>query len=201
MSPRPDVGVERKNQIIEAATTVFARLGFNQARMDDIVEESGLSKGTIYWYFNSKDEIISAILEKMMTREIAHLDEAMMSNLSAKENLQIFAKYIVEDILMLKPLIPILFEFMALQTRNKSIQQTINKFYMTYMEVITPIIQQGIDRHEFRPVNAESVAIAIGSIFEGTILLWSYAPEIVNIEEHTQSSINLLIEGLELNNP
>ena len=196
MSPRPDVSEDRKNQILDAATTVIARLGFNQARMDDIVEESGLSKGTIYWYFNSKDKIISAILEKMMTREIAQMDEALMSNLSAKENLQTFTKYIVKDILDLKPLMPILFEFWALQTRNKSVQQTINKFYMTYIAVITPIIQQGIDRHEFRPVNAESVAIAIGSIFEGTILLWSYAPEIVDIEEHTHSSVDLLIEGL-----
>jgi len=56
MSPRPDVSEERKNQILDAAGKVFARLGFQKTRMDDIVEESGLSKGTLYWYFKSKDE-------------------------------------------------------------------------------------------------------------------------------------------------
>jgi len=196
MSPRPDVSEKRKHQIIEAATTVFARLGFNQARMVDIAEEAGLSKGTIYWYFKGKDEIISAILENMLKREVSQMDNALNNGLPAKENLQQFTECVVEDILRLKPLIPILFEFWALLTRRKSVQQTINKFYQAYMEVITPIIQHGINRGEFRSVSAENVAIAIGSIFEGTILLWSYAPEIVDIEEHTHSSVDLLIEGL-----
>ncbi|HET7081061.1 MAG TPA: helix-turn-helix domain-containing protein, partial [Chloroflexia bacterium] len=57
MSPRPDVSEERKNQILDAAAAVFSRLGFHEARMDDIVRESGLSKGTLYWYFTSKDAI------------------------------------------------------------------------------------------------------------------------------------------------
>ena len=54
MTPRPDIQGERKKQILDAAMTVFAQKGFHQARMDDIVEQSGLSKGTIYWYFKSK---------------------------------------------------------------------------------------------------------------------------------------------------
>jgi len=56
----PDAGEVRRNQILDAATAVFARLGFERARMDDIVEASGLSKGALYWYFNSKEEIITA---------------------------------------------------------------------------------------------------------------------------------------------
>ena len=40
MSPRPDVGNERKVQIINAAEGVFTRKGFDQARMDDIAEET-----------------------------------------------------------------------------------------------------------------------------------------------------------------
>jgi hypothetical protein len=37
MSPRPDVSEERRNQILEAAVKVFARLGFQQTRMDDTI--------------------------------------------------------------------------------------------------------------------------------------------------------------------
>ncbi len=48
----------RREQILEAATSVFARFGVYKARMDDIVEEAGLSKGAVYWYFKSKDEIL-----------------------------------------------------------------------------------------------------------------------------------------------
>ncbi|MDL1899078.1 helix-turn-helix transcriptional regulator [Anaerolineae bacterium CFX7] len=54
MSPRANVSAARKAQILDAAAAVFARKGFYQASMDDIVEEAGLSKGALYWYFKSK---------------------------------------------------------------------------------------------------------------------------------------------------
>jgi AcrR family transcriptional regulator len=69
MSPRPDVSEERRNQILEAAMAVFARQGFEQARMDDIAQQVGLSKGTLYLYFKSKDAIISAILQFFIAQE------------------------------------------------------------------------------------------------------------------------------------
>ena len=54
MTPRPDVSAERTAQIVEAAIAVFSRLGFHKARMDDIAREAGVSKGTLYWYFESR---------------------------------------------------------------------------------------------------------------------------------------------------
>ena len=54
MSPRPDVSKERKQQILDAAEDVFTRKGLDNARMDDIAKRTGLSKGSLYWYFKSK---------------------------------------------------------------------------------------------------------------------------------------------------
>jgi AcrR family transcriptional regulator len=62
ISPRPDVSEERQNQILEAAVAVFARVGFRTARMDDMAEQAGLSKGALYLYYQSKDAIIAALL-------------------------------------------------------------------------------------------------------------------------------------------
>ena len=90
MSPRPDVSEERKNQIIAAATKVFSERGFAEARMDDIVAESGLSKGALYWYFDSKDAIIVAILDRVFDWEAAHLDEILDREASAELKLKRF---------------------------------------------------------------------------------------------------------------
>lgn len=60
---------DRKSQIIGAARRCFARKGFHQTSMQDIVAESGLSPGAIYLYFRSKDEIIRA------TADIRHENE------------------------------------------------------------------------------------------------------------------------------
>ena len=54
---------ERKSQIMEAAMKVFTRKGYSNARMDDIVETSGLSKGAIYHHFESKKEIFISLIK------------------------------------------------------------------------------------------------------------------------------------------
>ncbi len=48
MAPRPSATQQRTDQIVNAATKGFSRLGFNKARMDDIAGESRLSKGAVY---------------------------------------------------------------------------------------------------------------------------------------------------------
>src|SRR5215470_12120599 len=80
MSPRPDVSEERKNQILEAAIAVFARLGFQQTRMDDIAEQAGLSKGALYLYYKSKDAIIAALLKHFFAQEFSRLQEFVASD-------------------------------------------------------------------------------------------------------------------------
>jgi TetR/AcrR family transcriptional regulator, repressor for uid operon len=52
---------ERRAEILEAAETCFARLGFHRATMRDVIAEAGLSAGCVYKHFQSKHEIIAAI--------------------------------------------------------------------------------------------------------------------------------------------
>lgn len=54
----------RRQQILDAARTRFARDGFARTSIADIVAESGLSNGAIYRYFTSKDEIVVAVCEQ-----------------------------------------------------------------------------------------------------------------------------------------
>jgi AcrR family transcriptional regulator len=54
---------ERRAQILEAALACFARKGFHAATMDDLVRASGLSKGSLYWHFASKQEVFLALFE------------------------------------------------------------------------------------------------------------------------------------------
>jgi AcrR family transcriptional regulator len=61
----------RREQILAAALTCFSRDGFHQTTMADIVRESGLSQGTLYLYFESKDDLIAAIADDRHRREAA----------------------------------------------------------------------------------------------------------------------------------
>jgi AcrR family transcriptional regulator len=59
----------RREQIIEAATRVFAEKGFRRATTREVAREAGISEGTIYNYFEDKDDLLMAILHRLNETE------------------------------------------------------------------------------------------------------------------------------------
>jgi TetR/AcrR family transcriptional regulator, transcriptional repressor of aconitase len=67
----------RRQQILDAATECFARQGFHATSMQDIFRASGLSAGAVYRYFPSKNSLIKAIAENMLTAVLAPAIDAV----------------------------------------------------------------------------------------------------------------------------
>jgi len=197
MSPRPNVSDERKSQIINAAEDVFTQKGFDEARMDDIAEETGLSKGTLYLYFKSKDDLIIAILDRMFQSEFRQLKNLNQDEPSAREAIGKMTDLLTRDVLGLLRLIPIVYQFLALAFRNKYVQKILKKYINRYLDILTPIVQRGIDSGEFRAVDAREGAVAMGAIIEGTLLLWVYDKSLVDPDHHIRSGMKLLLEGVQ----
>ena len=200
MSPKPDVSQERKQQIMEAALKVFSREGLHTARMDDIAEEAGLSKGALYWYFNSKDKIIASLLTNFFDREFSKIEEWVMKDDSARNLLQNLIDLIVEDLLSVKPFMSIIYEFWAMSFRNKRVGKFIRDSMHRYLDLIIPVVQRGIDQGEFKPLDAIDVAMAFGSIIEGSILLWSYDMNNVDFRALITNSVAIFLDGIESDN-
>lgn len=57
-----------REQLIDAASRVFARSGYRDASMDEIAAEAGYSKGALYWNFESKEELFFALLDEIDDR-------------------------------------------------------------------------------------------------------------------------------------
>jgi AcrR family transcriptional regulator len=197
MSPRPDVSEERKDQIMNAAEEVFSQKGFSDARMDDIAEETGLSKGTLYLYYKSKDNLILAILDRIFQREFKAFETLDLASTGATEAIWGFVEKTTGDIKLMMRLLPITYEFMGLAFRNKLVQKAFKTYFNRYMDILIPIIQHGIDNGELAPADAKEVAIAMGAIMEGTLLLWVYDQSLVDPEKHIQSGMKLLLEGVQ----
>jgi AcrR family transcriptional regulator len=70
----------RRRQILDAALACFDRRGLHATTTDDIVAEAGLSTGTIYRYFDSKDAIIEAIAAERHARERSLLAAALVGD-------------------------------------------------------------------------------------------------------------------------
>lgn len=196
MSPREDVSEERKEQILDAATEVFAQKGFDQARMDDIVEETGLSKGALYWYFKSKDDIIFGIMDRLFRLEFKELEGLKDTESGAAEALWAFTEVAIKDINRMLHFMPITYEFLALAFRNKLVQKAIKQYINSYVSILDPMIQRGIDSGEFKKVNPREVSAAVGAIIEGTMLLWVYDRSLIEPDKNIRASINLLLDGV-----
>ncbi len=198
MARRPDISEIRRNQILDAATKVFVRLGFQHARMDDIVEESGLSKGTLYWYFKSKEDIINAILRRLFTGELENLESLLEAEGTASERLIQLTNNRVIGMKRMSGIVPIIFEFYAVAVHQQWVKQFIGEYFKHFRGLLEDLINQGIDRGEFYPVNAAETAISFASMYEGLTIHWLMEPEAVQWDILSENSIPMLLNGLKV---
>jgi AcrR family transcriptional regulator len=199
MSPRPDVSEERKSQILEAASAVFARLGFQQTRMDDIASQAGLSKGALYLYYKSKDAVIAALLKHFFAQEFKHLQALVASEPqgSVTEQLMTLTHELTEALQLMARLMPIAFEFYAIAGRDKEVRRFLQEYYVAYRGELAHLIQRGIERGEFRAVDAQSTAITLTALLEGLALLYFVDPQGVQWAEQIEISVQLVLDGLQ----
>ena len=79
----------RRAEILDAAEACFIRRGLHQTTMHDICEESQLSPGAVYRYFDSKDDLIDAVAERRTQQEMQFIDEAKAQTSEAAEALTV----------------------------------------------------------------------------------------------------------------
>jgi AcrR family transcriptional regulator len=199
MSPRPDVSEERKNQILDAAITVFARLGFHQSRMDDIAGQAGLSKGALYLYYKSKDAIVAALLQYFFTQEFKRLQTLVEADQegSVAEQVMALTRQLAQAMQWMSKVMPIAFEFYAIAGRNKEVQQFLRQYYQDYCAVLARLITRGIEQGEFRAVDAQAAATTLVALYEGQALLFFVDQGAHQWSEQIEMSTRLLLEGLE----
>jgi AcrR family transcriptional regulator len=196
--PRPDASEERISQIIEASLAVFAREGFAQARIEDIARQAGLAKGTVYLYFKSKDAIIAAILKVLFRQEMRFLKAHQRSDAPVREQFLELTRQMAGSLDRMQPFLPIVLEFYSLAGRRADVREFLIEAFNEYRAILAALIQQGIDRGEFRVVDAGSVAITHTALFEGLALLWAVSPQGADWKEQAEAAMHLLLEGLQL---
>jgi AcrR family transcriptional regulator len=69
--------LKRRGEIMTAAKTVFARNGFHATTIAHIAKEAGLAYGSVYWYFDSKDELFHALMAAEGEALRAHIAAAV----------------------------------------------------------------------------------------------------------------------------
>ena len=83
---------ERRRQLIDAGWRCTGRVGYHEMTVDDVCAEAGVSKGSFYGYFDSKQALLIALLEAGEARLDAVLDDLSRRDISNVERLRRFAR-------------------------------------------------------------------------------------------------------------
>ena len=88
---------DKHNKIIRAATKVFAKKGFFNARISDIAKEAKVADGTIYLYFNNKFDILISVFEQEIGKLVDQISDLIAKEDDPHKMLEIFIfRHLVE---------------------------------------------------------------------------------------------------------
>jgi AcrR family transcriptional regulator len=107
----------KRTAILQASKMLFSQKGFFNTSISNIVKETGLSVGTIYTYFQSKEEIVRAIIEEGWSALYARLKETLSSSDSAEAKLRLLIGRFIPELSQDMPLITILLSEAIASTR------------------------------------------------------------------------------------
>lgn len=194
MTPTKD---ERRQEILAAALAAFAENGYAKTTMDDIVQRSGLSKGTLYWHFKNKEELFIATIvfafqdmETQLTALVAQEDQP------AQDRLRAFLGQAGTFILGNKQFVGLLVDAFFQAYQNEAAMDTMRTMYQGYIEAVKAIIQQGIARGEFRDVDPYLAAVALMAGGDGIALYMLMDPN-WNTLDAFNTIIDLVLRGLQ----
>lgn len=162
----------RRVRILEGALEVFHKKGLEGATMDEIAQEAGFGKATLYYYFSSKEEVFCAIMVKGWKplweeiEEIIHEEDA-----SAHDNFLDALSKIVKIILQDKNLYRFLFTAPKAITNMPENLQTWRSYQNRLYGSLRGLLEEGMTRREFPQTDAELLFRAIGGLFHGILFL------------------------------
>ena len=156
----------RRTEIVDAARTVFARRGFSQGIMDEIAEEAGVAKGTLYLYFRSKTEIYKAVLDHdMKTLKTSTLDRLDAAK-GLKEKIRAFIIARIERAEVNKEF------FRIMDSEGGALSYTRSQYRDWLREPVRRLasaIEKASGQGKIRPIDAEKTAWLIADMTRGTI--------------------------------
>ncbi len=194
----------RKNAILKAARKLFFERGFKSVTVDLIAAKAEVSKGSIYLYFDSKEEIYTQILIAANIERHKEIENFAKREGTATELLLKFSHDYIDFFFENKELFRILMTFMLhADNMNLTEDQNTQLIHTTNenIRVIAEILQKGIDVGEFSPdINIRQAQNSIWGMLNGITSLYIYtgAPDkrAERILDTVNDSLKVYLKGI-----
>ena len=159
---------QKREHILQCAKDVFARKGFRSVTMKDIVEACEISRGGLYLYFGSTEEIFREIFLAELEKEGEDITGQLTVECTMTELLTLFLKEQKKMILRKKQDITIAtYEYFFLQRPEKKSENLLRNQFQTGVVVLDKILKEGNHRGEFYCEDTMAAANHIMYVLEG----------------------------------
>lgn len=176
--------------ILAAASACFARKGYHRTTMDEIVIESGLSKGTLYWYYKSKQDLFIAMFESWAEVTMGGMMSlAHDATQSAADRIRALMTWSMEAFEDEPEIVTLMMEAFTTLRGNINVYEQLTKVYTPFMDLLADIIEDGVHRGEFHPVKARPLAEALGAALDGIAI-----QALIEIPGNTRERVTILID-------
>lgn len=186
-------------QVLRAAEKLFAKRGFYPTTIDDIAKEAKLAKGTIYLYFDSKEDLFFSVIEKKLGALLSKIEKGMKEPGSAWQRINttigVHLKFLEENRDFFK--IMQSFSEQLKEKLEKELKRRVVEKQSQYIKILSRLIQEAIDKREIKPLDARKLAIILMGIVHSLTVYWISQKERGSLFQDASLIRQVFFQGVE----
>lgn len=186
--PRPS----RWNDVVAAAANVFRERGYHATRLEDIADELGMQKASLYNYVPSKEALLLAVVRPPADRLIALLTELAGSDLPASEKIRLVARGHAEIIDEFLPYVAVYVQEMAGRAEEAEWREMDRRYVRLLCDIIAEGQRSGLFSASLRPMS--TAMSLIGAL--NWMTRWYRPDGAMSAEEISMQIADVFLSGL-----
>ncbi len=186
----------RKDQILDAALSVLVQNGYEGSRMDDVVSESQLSKGAIYWYYKSKKAMYLDLVNFWVIRYSATINHLVENDQAAPDQLKSLFNYFIDQYESDPDPFIALTEFWSMAQKDDDFRAKLQKVYSQFLEVLEKIVAKGVKDGDFKKLDIRITAMSIMLNVESINWFTLFDTHGVSARDYIQTISDFILAGL-----
>jgi len=188
-------GTSKRERILRAAVDVFAEFGYFNAKVSQIAKAAGVADGTIYLYFDGKEDVLITIFREH-TRNYLHTLELRMANVNrAEERLRTAVRHHLETLGRDRALAVV--SQVELRHSLKFLSLFSQQEVADYLNVIRKIVEHGQEEAAFRRnVHPQLAAKAIFGVLDEMVTSWMLSEKDYDLAAQSDQVADLILTGL-----
>jgi TetR/AcrR family fatty acid metabolism transcriptional regulator len=145
---RPGADPEKRSRILKAAILIFGRRGFHEARVAEIARAAGVADGTVYLYFENKEDLLGCIFDETMDAALARMRQILEADGPACDRL---TRMVDLHLTLLSSDRALASVFQIELRRSARLVERFSRSKLgEYLKILESIVQEGVDKEELR---------------------------------------------------